>query len=55
MKQRILEIAWIVQLACLAIMLLYVVSRPNFRAFLKSLWKAQGFRWVFFAFAAASP
>ena len=54
MKQHILEIAWIVAIASLVVMVVYVISRPGLRAFAKSVWKAQGFRWVLYLFLLAT-
>jgi hypothetical protein len=54
MKQSIIQAAWLVQIGCLLVMAVYVASRPGFRALLKQVWKATGFRWSVWVFAAAT-
>lgn len=54
MKQSIIQAAWLVQIGCLLVMAIYTASRPGFRALLKQIWKATGFRWSFWVFIAAT-
>lgn len=54
MKQSIIQAAWLVQVGCLVVALVYVISRPGFRTLMKQTWKATGFRWCAWVFLFAT-
>ena len=54
MKQAIVQAAWVVQVCCLIVMVVYALSRPGFRTLAKQVWKAAGFRWALWVFAGAT-